>query len=161
MMRKLLLLSFLANVGLSFALLFVQPARVAVHFGPDGLPNHWGSNQTNTLAVLGIQILLFCVFYLAPLLVRHGPTQWINLPHKEYWLLPANRDLAARKLAAHFASFGTAVFLLLLVAGLLALQANRAQPVQFDTHVSRVALALFAGYVAYWMVGFFRAFRPE
>lgn len=55
--------------------------------------------------------------------------------------------------------FGVAVFLLLLIMNVLSLQANMAKPVRLNDRIFFPALAAFFGYVIWWTIVFFRAFR--
>jgi uncharacterized membrane protein len=157
--RGIFLLSFLANVLLALVSLAILPDRVAVHFGLGGTPDGWASNLTNTLMMLGMHTLVFSSLYFSPRLLTTMPRRWISLPNRDYWLAPERRIQAAERFAHLMWQFGTAVFLFLLVAGLLTLRANLSDPVRLDERAFLVALALFLVYTVAWTVALLRAFR--
>ncbi|MGE5155528.1 MAG: DUF1648 domain-containing protein [Bdellovibrio bacteriovorus] len=158
-MRTAFILSFLANVALSLLSLAVLPARVAIHFGPGGAADGWASGSASTAIMLGVQILLFLSLYLSPRLLARVPARWINLPNRDYWLAPQRRTQALSRLSDHLWRYGTALFLFLLVAGLLTLQANLSDPVRLDERLFLGALLVFLVYTAWWIGTLLRAFR--
>ncbi len=159
MTRTAFIVCYAANVLLALASPAVLPERVAIHFGPGGLPDGWAPIWTNTLIYLGLDTFLFILFYFAPRLTAALPAKWSNLPHKEFWLAPENRPLFLEKYAALMEHFGTALFLFLFAVGLLAVQANRADPVRLHEPSFFVCLALFLAYTLAWVIVFFRSFR--
>jgi hypothetical protein len=85
--------------------------------------------------------------------------KWINLPRKDYWLKTENRPRAAAMISAFMGRFGTAVFLLLFAAQILAIQANLSDPVRFSEKIFIPVFVLFLLYLGYWAIAFFRTFR--
>jgi len=158
-MRAALLISFSANVFLALLSLAILPERVAIHFGADGMPNGWASNLQNVLMMLGLDVLVFCAIYFSPRLISNMPSKWINLPNREYWLAPARRTQAVDRFRLYLWQFGAGVFLFMLCAGGLAIQANLADPVRFDERLFLIALGGFLAYTAYWTITLLRAFR--
>lgn len=158
-MRAAFIVAFLANVILSLASLAVLPERVAIHFGPSGMPDGWASSGANTLMMLGMDTFLFCSFYFSPLLIARMPAKWISLPSRDYWLAPERRPRAVEMFSQRMWQFGAVLFLFLLVVALLALEANLSDPVRLDGTALWVALAVFFGYTLYWTIALVRAFR--
>jgi len=158
-MRRLFILAFAANVVLSLISLHVLPERVAIHFGADGTADGWGPNYANAVLMTGVQILLFCTLYFSTWLIRVLPVRWINLPHKDYWLSPANQAQSLVTIQGFMWRFGTAMFWFLFIVNLLAIQANLAQPVRLNLKVFLPALGLLMVYSVWWTIVFFRAFR--
>lgn len=158
-MRTLFILTFLANVGVTLLSLAVLPSRVAIHYGADGLANGWAPNYVNALLMTGTHVLLFCALYFGHRLALLFPPRWIHLPHKAYWLSPANKPRTLEKMQALLWRLGAALFLFLFIVGLLSLQANRAQPVRLDQRVFLPALGAFLAYLIGWTLVFCRAFR--
>ncbi len=152
-------LIFLANVVLDFVSLAILPSRVAIHFGFGGLADNWTSNQAGALFFLGIQILLFCSVYFSPRLIFKSSPKWINLPNKEYWLKPENKERTAAMVTGFMWRFGMALFLFLFVAQLLSIQANLSRPVRLTEKLFLSALGLFLIYTIYWCIMFVRSFR--
>jgi hypothetical protein len=158
-MRNVFIAAYLANLMLSLASLAILPDRVAIHFGAGGAPDGWASSLTHTLLMLGVDTLVFGALYFAPRLISTVPGKWVNLPNRDFWLSPQRRPLALEKLQHHLWRFGTAVFLFLLVAGLLTIRANRADPVRLEEGLFLTALVIFLAYTLYWVVALVRAFR--
>ena len=140
-MRLLFILLFIANLAVTLISMVVLPDRVAIHFGADGMANGWAPNYINAILMTGVYILIYCVIYFSPRCLRLVPSKWINLPHKEYWLSPANQALAVEKMQGFMWRFGVAIMLLFLVDGLLTIQANLSKfrmteakrtPIRFD-----------------------------
>src|ERR1035437_3257899 len=98
-MRTLFILAFIANVVVTLISLAVLPARVAIHYGADGMANGWAPNYVNALLMTGTYVLMFCSLYFGHRLnILFPPKWWIGLPNKEYWLSPANRTRAMEKI---------------------------------------------------------------
>lgn len=158
-MRTLFILTFIANVVVTLISLAVLPSRVAIHYGADGMANGWAPNYVNALLMTGTHVLLFCSLYFGHRLALLFPPKWISLPNKEYWLSPANKSRTIEKIQGFMWRFGVAMFLFLLIGGLLSLQANMAKPVRLDQRVLLPALGAFIVYIIWWTIVFFRAFR--
>lgn len=158
-MRSLFIWMFIANMALTFASLFVLPESVAIHFGPGGKADNWTSCYFNALFMMAVQVTLFCAIYFNRRLVLLFPRKMINLPNREYWLCPANFDRAMDKLQRFLWNIGSALFLLLLIMGLLSLKANLSNPVRLDERILFAALGAFLVFILGWLTAFFRAFR--
>ena len=158
-MRSLFIWMFIANIALTFASLFVLPEKVAIHFGPGGRADNWGSNHYNALLMTAVHTTLFCAIYFNRRLTLLFPRKMINLPNREYWLNPANFDRAMDKVQGFLWNTGAVIFLLLFVLGLLSLKANLSKPVRLDETALFTALGLFTAYIIGWLVAFYRSFR--
>lgn len=158
-MRRLFILAFLVTVSLSLASPFLQPSRVAVHFGAGGVPDGWGSGVYNACVLLAIEVLLFSLMYFSPRLLNVVPPGMINLPNKAYWLAPANLVRAQAKLASFMYQFGAVFFVFLLTVVTLAIQANRSQPVRLNEPLLLAALGGLLIYSIAWCIALFRSFR--
>lgn len=158
-MRALFILTFVANVIVTLVSLAMLPDRVAIHYGADGMANGWAPNYVNALLMTGTHILLFCSIYFGGRLTFIYPSKWINLPNKEFWLSPANMPQTMEKMQGLIWQIGVALFLFLLVLGLLSLQANMVKPVRLDQRVMLPAFGALLVYMIWWMIVFFRAFR--
>jgi hypothetical protein len=158
-MRMLFILAFVANVALTMISIAMLPDRVAIHFGGDGTADGWAPNDMNALFMTGMHILLFCVFYFSPRLMFLFPVKWISLPNKGYWLQPSVVPRTKARISRFMWQFGVAMFLLLLVIGILAFQANMASTVRLNLTVFFTALGGFMLYTIAWTIAFLRAFR--
>ena len=159
MTRATFILCYVANVILALVSLAILPERVAIHFGWGGIPDNWGPNTVNTLFLIGLQTVLFLALYFSPRMAVIIPAKFVNLPHKEFWLAPENRDRFQAKFSAFVHRFGAALFAFLFAVGLLSIQANLSQPVRLQERPLFVLLALFLAYTLAWVIVFFRGFR--
>ena len=158
-MRKLLIVSFLANVALTLVSLLVLPSEVAIHFGRGGMPDSWASNELNALLFLGIDLFIFIVFLVAPSLSLGLSPKWLSLPNKNYWLKEENRVVAQKKLAPLMTEFGIAFYIFLFFVGLLTLEANLADPVRLNETIFFPIFIAFMLYTGYWCVKLVGVFR--
>jgi hypothetical protein len=96
---------------------------------------------------------------LMQLLVLITPARWINMPNRDYWLIPEHHDALMENLS----SFGFALFggvLLVVQLGFdLSAYANLQAPVHFST---QIMLPVIAGFMIFSTVLLFfltRSFR--
>jgi hypothetical protein len=86
------------------------------------------------------------------------PPSLINLPNKDYWLAPERRAHSGRVIQGFMVGYGNAMLLLLLVVFGDAMRASL-MPVPQLTNRVWFVLALLLGFMIFWTVRFFRAFR--
>lgn len=135
------------------------PARMASHFGSGGQPDGWQS-KASFFVVFGVAGFGTALLLLAkPLLLRWVPARLINIPHREYWLVPERIDEARAKLARYLDWFSVAITLLLVVTLELVLRANTTGT-RLDEAVFVPMLIGFFVFLIPWLVRFRRAFRP-
>lgn len=158
-MRILFILAFIANLLVTLISLVVLPERVAIHFGADGIADGWASTYVNAVLMTSVHVLIFCTFYFLPRLLFLIPARWINLPNKDYWLQPENLPQTQKTFSHLMWQFGIAMFLFLLIVGLLSLQANLSSPVRLNLTIFYPALVIFLIYTIWWTIGMYRAFR--
>ena len=87
----------IACIGIQIYYLPLLPDRIAIHFNALGNANGWASKEM--LLILSVSLLFF-VAGLSQLMIYYlpkMPEDLINIPHKKYWLAPARRDLAVKK----------------------------------------------------------------
>jgi len=154
----LFILAFVANVALTLISIMMLPDRVAIHFGANGTADGWASNNMNALLMTGMHVLLFCLFYFSPRLMLLFPAKWISLPNKAYWLQPAVLPRTQAKMSTFMWHYGIAMFLFLLMIGILSLQADLAPTVRLNLTVFFPALGAFLLYTVIWTLVFFRLF---
>jgi uncharacterized membrane protein len=142
-MRWLFITAVVATVALNWASLAVLPSPMAIHFGANGMADGWAPGRVHAILMTVVHAFIFCSIYFTPKLVLLLPARWLNLPHKEYWLQPANRRRAAAKLRDFMGAFGAGIFLFFLVVEWLVLKANLATPVRLDLRIFVPALVAF------------------
>ena len=79
---------------------FLSPARMASHFNFQGSPDGFMpkleffiSQGQVALTVIGLGLVM-------QLLVLITPARWINLPNREYWLIPEHQDQLVENLSS-------------------------------------------------------------
>jgi len=158
-MHKFFNLCFAANIILGIYSFFVLPPRVATHFGRGGMPDGWAPLSMHTLLFFGIEVVFFLAITFSPGLMLKTPPRWLNLPHKDFWLKPENRERTATLVSKLMWRFGAALFLFFFVLGLLSLKANLSDPVRLDERSLFWALGIFGVYIIAWSISLTRAFR--
>jgi uncharacterized membrane protein len=134
------------------------PLRMASHFDAAGRANGFMARDQffviYALASLGTLAVLLAI----PLIGRAVPIGLLNIPHREYWLVPERIGLVHQKLAAFGAWF--AVWLSALLYALLegVLQANLEHHA-LDTRVLPVVLSSVAVLSVGSIVWLSRTFR--
>lgn len=158
-MRKAFLIIFLLKIVLNIAAYFILPDNIAIHFSSGGRPDSWAPKEINALIFLGLDLLLFFLFWYTPSLVLNTPEKWISLPNKSFWLKEENKPLVKQKLETLMSEFGIAIFGLMFLISILTIQANLSDPVKLDESLFFLFLIVFFIYLVYWCIKIFRAFR--
>ncbi len=68
------------------------PARVMSHFDAAGRANGWMSRDTFLGWQIGTLVFIAALFEGLVLLQARLPREFINLPHRDYWLAPQRRE---------------------------------------------------------------------
>jgi len=158
-MRKLFIISFIANLVLTVVVMFMAPTNMAVHFGAGGEPNGWSTPGMNALVMTGVEVMLFAIFFFVSRLLRITPDRWISLPNKDYWLKDENRGRMEAILSDELHKYGALMFVFMFVVGLLTLQANLSDPVQLREDLFWPPFICIMAYSLYWTVRMFWIFR--
>ncbi len=145
-----LAVSWVALVAFVSATVGRLPARIATHFGANGVANGWMTRSEHTAAVL---ILGFGapLFILLVMIITRLLGDWAyHLPHRDYWLAPERREETKDFILRRGVWLGC--LLVLFTAGIhwLIIDANAHPPIAMPG--SRVALVIvpFLACVAVW-----------
>jgi uncharacterized membrane protein len=137
------------------------PARMASHFGANGVPNNWQSKEAFFFGMAGALSISFVVSFLLPRLINALPVNLINLPNKEYWLAAERREGTSRYMSAMMGWFGCALLFLLLFATSQAINANLPAVGRFDGQAMKMVLVGFLLFTGIWLILLMRHFyRP-
>ena len=158
-MRKVFISLFVINLLVDVMSLFILPARVAIHFSLGGIPDGWASREVNALILIAMETLLFIFFLMIPRNLQKIPARWINLPARNYWLKPENRQKMQEKLTILMSEFGIGLFVFLLFISLLAIDANLSEPVILNETLFLAGFIIYMLYVIYWVFKMIRSFR--
>lgn len=110
---------------------FLAPDVMASHFNIQGIPDAFVSKlvffsyQAQTALVVIILSLVMQV------LLMVLPAQWINMPNREYWLSPENRDAIIDRMSSFNAALFTIILLVIQAGFELAVSANLQKPIVF------------------------------
>lgn len=137
----------------------ILPDRVAVHFGNGGEPNGWAGKDSNFFITQGLYVFMFLMFYGSPFLISKIPSRWVNIPNRDYWLNPENRNITQTKMTTFMSEMGIYILLFFIYIGQLTVQANLNPSVRLDESEFCIALWIFCILIIYWMVKFLLAFR--
>jgi uncharacterized membrane protein len=159
---KLLFVVLAASAGIYFASYYAQlPDVVASHFNGRGVPNGWQSKPAFFGLFAAMTVLAAVVGFGIPRIIATVPPQLINLPNKRYWLAPEQLAETMKFLGAHFAWFGCAVFLVMILTFDYAIQSNLHPDNRPDAFRIWFILAGFFVFMIVWMVQMFTRFgRP-
>ena len=114
--------SILATILLIIcALCFIQtayyypllPERVPSHFGTAGRPDTWSTKNFFVISYLVVVAVSSVFFLCLSLGLSRMPGSLINLPHKEFWLAPEQKEKTLTFLSQYFLRFASATALLL------------------------------------------------
>ncbi len=137
------------------------PARLATHFGADGLPNGWMTRSGHVRFTLGFGLgLPVFILALAAVITRLGG-KGLNIPHRDYWLAPERRaqTLAAmQRMLVWFSCLLVGFFTLIHHSILLA---NAQTPVRLSSDNLWMVLAPFVTAIGTWAVMFIRPFMRK
>ena len=100
------------------------PKVVASHFDLHGIANGWQPKQVFFEVLGGMTVLSAFLVFGVSAMVSVIPSQFINLPNKDYWLAPEQRAASMEFLSGWFAWFGYAVYLVIILAFDYAMQTN-------------------------------------
>jgi len=135
------------------------PAKVACHFGPDGLADGFMDRIAYLVVVIGALIVLPSFVAVAiGQSARNAPSR-LRLPNAQHWLDPARRDESARFFSVHCGWFAAAVALLAVALHLLVIQANQLQHPSLPTGPFLGVLFAFTAMILVWLHAFQRRFR--
>ena len=144
-----LILCYLAYMAYSASLL---PERVATHFDTSGQPDGWMSRSGYLIfmGALGIGAPLITVF--TALISKYIPYKLINLPNKQYWLLPEHREQTYLYMTCFLLWMGCLEVIFFAGIHFLTIEANRAQPLELNMERFFILMGSFAAIIVLWLI---------
>ena len=128
------------------------PARIATHFGVDGLPNGFmtrGRYLAFMAAVaVGVPTLLSAIIGAA---IHRSPGS-LNIPHRDYWLAPPRREATVEYLVRHTAWLAAGIALFALALHFLLICSNALSPPRLEPLDLWGTLAGALTGVALWVI---------
>jgi uncharacterized membrane protein len=157
--RHLILLLLWGAIAVQCLHYFPQlPAGLASHFDGAGRANGWSSKEGFFVFYLVMTGLMTLVFFLLPVLLRGVPPSLINIPNREYWLVPERKDLALTMLEEEMGWFGNGVLVMMIATIQLAINANLPGGPGFRSDLMWILLAGFFLFLVFWLVRLYRRF---
>ena len=135
------------------------PATMASHFDGAGQANDWQSK----MAFFGIYWLVVALnvgmFVLLGVFLPRIPAQYINLPHKDYWLAPERREASFLDLARQMEWFAVGSLVLLLVIIQMVITTNLNNSAVLPSVPTWITLGAYFVFIAVWMLVVLRRFK--
>ena len=156
---KLIFVLLALYATVHFSDLYAQlPNVVASHFNARGAANGWQTKQAFFQVLVGMSALAALLGFAIPQIIVRVPTQFINLPNKDYWLAQDQREETLEWLKAYFGWLACGIYVVMIVAFDYAAQSNL-HPNQ-PPNVGRLIYTLvgFSTFVIVWLVSMFRRF---
>ena len=72
------------------------PEMVASHFGPSGRPDAWMSRDAFVWLYVMVVLSVVGLGFGTEWMIRRGPVELINFPHREYWFAAPRREATSR-----------------------------------------------------------------
>jgi uncharacterized membrane protein len=120
------------------------PERVAVHFNGSGQPNGWMSRGQQTAWHVATVLFMTAVFQGIALLQPRLPKEYVNIPHRDYWLAPERAATTHAWVTGMVLRMGCAVIVFFLALFHLLYQANLSPQPRLDGTVWMLTGALLA-----------------
>jgi uncharacterized membrane protein len=135
------------------------PAQIASHFGAGGAANGWMSRSgyLTFMLVFAVVVPLGIVFGMS--LLPRVSANAINIPNRDHWLGPLQREATFRFLTAHACWLGSLMVVFIVGIHLLLIEANATQPPRLPTQAFITLMVLFLMALAIWAATLVRRFR--
>ena len=135
------------------------PERMATHFGGNGEPNGWMNRSTDLIFMGTLGAGLPLLFVVLSLVIGLMPTQFVNLPHRDYWLSPERRTQTRAFISNQMIWMGCLTLIFLAGIHWLMIQANRATPPHLPMVPFLILLGAFLASTMIWSIAFIYHFR--
>jgi hypothetical protein len=132
---------------------------VASHFDAAGVPNGHQTISRFFTTYIAIIVLEGALFFGAPALLSYIPSEFINLPNRDYWLAPERRVQTLADLNARFNWLGVATVSLVLVVMQWVLAANLSGDPRLPGFAVWIPLGAYLAFAMWWIVRLFAAFQ--
>ena len=116
------------------------PDRVASHFGAGGEADGWTSKRNFTVLLGAVQMLMVSTFLGIIFLLEKAPASLINIPNREYWLAPPQRQQTLAILTSRLLWMGNATLAFLIFTVHRAIDANLNPPASLGADFSMAML---------------------
>jgi hypothetical protein len=136
-----------------------RPGTVVSHFDAAGMPNGQQTASHFFITYVEIIVLEIVLFFGAPALLGYLPSEFINLPNRNYWLAPERRARTLADLNARFNWLGVATIGLILIIMQWVLTANLSGDAHLPLLAVWIPLGAYLIFAGWWIVRMFAAFQ--
>lgn len=135
-----------------------MPPVMASHFDARGVPNGWQTKDAFFTLIAVVTAIAGALVLLVPAIVTRLPLQFVNLPHKDYWLAPERAAASQEFMMKWFGWFGCATYGAVCYAFDYAVKANLAGPQPANPGGLFGVLVAFGAFAVFASVIFIRRF---
>jgi uncharacterized membrane protein len=135
------------------------PAQIASHFAAGGAATGWMSRRGYLLFMLVFAVIIPLVIVLSMSLLPRVSDKAINIPNRDYWLGPAQREATFGFLTAHACWLGSLMIVFITGIHFMLIAANATQPPRLPTQPFITLLVAFLVGIAIWAATLVRHFR--
>ena len=135
------------------------PEQIASHYGGGGTPDGWmtRAGYLKFMLTFGalLPLVLAVVIGALPRLFSRG----INIPNREYWLAPAERERTLSFLAAVACVFGSMIAVFIAGLHYVLLRANQSAPPRLPLELFWPLMGAFAVALVIWILALVMRFQ--
>lgn len=150
---EMLVVAFILSTSAS------MPENIASHFNGSGAPNAFMSQKGYIIFMLifavGIPAIVVSSISIA---LRSAPNN-INIPNKEFWLSPQQKQKTIQFLTGHIAWLGSFIALFIAYVHWLLIKANQTQPAQLSNSLLFIGMGLLLLSIIVWAALLFLKFN--
>jgi len=128
------------------------PERVATHFGFEGRADGWMSRSVYQLFQIAFPLVISLIFAGTSAMIRFFPAKYVNLPRKDFWLVPERRALTASIIRSRMTWLACLMTLFFGGLHVLTLEANRVQPPQLPMGGLLMVMMFFLISLMIWVI---------
>jgi len=143
---------YLALVALLARTAHLLPVRVASHFGVGGAADGWMSRSGYLLFVAGFPLVIGLIFAGVSAMVGTLPACLINIPRKDFWLIPERRALTVRIIRNRLTWLLSLMTLFFAGLHVLTVEANRCVPAQLPMGGLLLVVTAFLMALMIWVI---------
>jgi len=138
---------------------FLAPDVMASHFNVQGDPDNFVPKLQFFSFQVQTVLVVFVVSLVVQVLTMIISAQWINVPHREYWLSPERRQDTLDRIGAFGAALFAIILLVIQAAFELSVSANLQTPVVF---AAQLIVPMIVGFLVlsfmllFWFIRSFR-----
>lgn len=159
-MSRLVRISLTSALAVAFVMAtsHALPDVTASHFVANGQADGFVSRHAYMAITSALIMVPLFLAWITTYIGRHYPTL-LNIPNRDYWLLPERREAAIAVLDAAMEWFAQALLAFLCYVHWLVLHANTQQPPRLDEPFFIAGLTGFALFTIGWLVVLYSCYR--